>query len=69
MSIAFFLSLIIFELFCVLILDFVADYSGGSSGMEMYDVSETRNPDAYLVIFFIKSCDFCTLNFDISGFL
>lgn len=36
---------------------FVTVYSGGCSGMEMYGVSETRNPDAYLVIFFfIKFC-------------
>ena len=24
-------------------------YSGGSSGMEVYDVSETRNHDAHMV--------------------
>lgn len=35
--------------FC-LYLNIMAVCSGGSSGMEMYDVSETRNADAYLVI-------------------
>lgn len=45
-----FLTLIFFGLFCC---------SGGSSGMEMYDVSETRNADAYLVILL----NFCNLWF------
>lgn len=31
-------------------------FSGGSCDMEMYDASETRNLDAYWVIFYIEFC-------------
>jgi len=33
--------------------------SGGSSGMEVYDVSETRNADSYLVIILLNFCVLC----------
>lgn len=38
---------------CVCLYFFIAFCSGGSFDMEMYDVSETRNPDSYLVIFLL----------------
>ena len=41
--------------------------SGSSSGMEMYDVSQTRNADAYLVIILLNFCNLWFLNCDVEA--
>lgn len=45
-----FFHLIFLDCCVLLILHIMAVCSGGSFGMDMYDVSETRNANAYLVI-------------------
>ena len=57
-----FLTLIFIGLFYLLILHIMTVCSGSSSGMEMYDVSQTRNADAYLVIILLNFCNLWFLN-------
>jgi len=48
-SVSYFYPLIPFSCYACLCYDFMTVYSGGSSGMEVYDISETRNHDAHMV--------------------